>query len=176
MSFKKLVGTREIPVISMLLSLFGVVEAGQMRRLFSHLSDASYGRIMARMSREGMICLSEDAKLMAGSPAALKKYEPEDRVLCFEVFIYVKDRIQDYCQGEAPALVTVASSNETFDLIPVNEGCLQLINDKCDEIDEKTVRFLLVRDIGLVESIQRRFKNDYVFCKKEDGTLGIYEL
>lgn len=176
MSFRKLVGSHELPTISMLLSLFGVVETEQMRRLFDHLTDSSYGRIIARMSREGMIYRSPEGKLMAGSPYPLKKCEPEESVLCFEVFIYIKDRIHDFCKGEAPAIVAIAAKNEVFDIIPVNEENLGIINEKSIELDEKTVRFLAVRDVSLVQDIQRRFKNDYVFCMKSDKTLGVYEL
>ena len=55
MSLASMSRGREIGVITTLLSIFGAVEARQMRALFSHLKDAQNAAIMSRMYREGLI-------------------------------------------------------------------------------------------------------------------------
>ncbi len=37
-----------------LLTIFGVVEQRQMRLLFDHMSNRSYGQILARLRQEGL--------------------------------------------------------------------------------------------------------------------------
>ena len=44
MTFAHLTKDREFAVMTKLLTIFGIVEARQMRELFSHLSDGQYGR------------------------------------------------------------------------------------------------------------------------------------
>ena len=55
MLFSRASKGREVAYITELLSIFGIVEVRQMRRLFSHLSNAQYGQIISRLEREGII-------------------------------------------------------------------------------------------------------------------------
>ena len=48
MSFAGTVRNHELVYITKLLSIFGVVESTQMRKLFSHLNDSEYGKILTR--------------------------------------------------------------------------------------------------------------------------------
>lgn len=55
MSFATVVGDRQLAYITKILAIFGVVEERQMRELFSYLPAAKYGRIMTRLSSEGLV-------------------------------------------------------------------------------------------------------------------------
>ena len=54
MKFAYAARDREVAFIIRLLTIFGVVEQRQMRLLFNHLSNRSYGQILARLRREGL--------------------------------------------------------------------------------------------------------------------------
>ena len=176
MSFKQVVSKREIHCIAMLLSVFGVVEAEQMRRLFGHLSDAQYGSIMSRMRRDGVFCTSSDALLLAQSTFKLKTVDPSERIPAFEAFITLKDRMCDFCSGDAPALATIVSKDSDYDLIPVMPNNIALINDSLEHLPESTRRLLVVSDLDLVGQLRRRYKNDYVFHVAPDKKVETYEL
>ena len=62
MSFATVVGDRQLAYITKILAIFGVVEERQMRELFSYLPAAKYGRIMTRLSSEGLVYRTSDAK------------------------------------------------------------------------------------------------------------------
>ena len=49
MSFAKLTHNHELAYIPKLLAIFGVVERDQMRKLFSHLTESEYGKILTRL-------------------------------------------------------------------------------------------------------------------------------
>jgi len=176
MSFKQVVSKREIHCIDMLLSVFGVVEAEQMRRLFEHLSDAQYGSIMSRMRRDGAYCTSSDALLLSQNSYTLKTTEPAERIPAFEAFITLKDRMCDFCAGDAPAVATIVSKDSDYDLIPVMPYNIGQINDSLEHVPEKTKRLLVVSDLDLVGMLQRRYKNDYVFYVSPDKKVEMYEL
>lgn len=176
MSFKEMVGNREIHYISMLISCFGIVEAEQMRRLFDYLSSAQYGSIMSRLRRDGMFCTSSDALLLAQNSHAFKALNPDERVMAFEVFIVLRDRITDFSAGDPPAIAALASNENDFALIPVLPERIDLINVSAGRIPDETRRLLVTRDLDLVAGIDRRYKNDYVFHIAPDKKVETYEL
>ena len=49
MKFSNTVRRREVVFMIRLLTIFGVVEQRQMRLLFDHMSNRSYGQILARL-------------------------------------------------------------------------------------------------------------------------------
>ena len=49
MKFSNTVRRREVAFMIRLLTIFGVVEQRQMRLLFDHMSNRSYGQILARL-------------------------------------------------------------------------------------------------------------------------------
>ena len=67
MKFAYAARDREVAFIIRLLTIFGVVEQRQMRLLFNHLSNRSYGQILARLRREGL------AYFFAGRPISCHK-------------------------------------------------------------------------------------------------------
>ena len=68
MKFAYAARDREVAFIIRLLTIFGVVEQRQMRLLFNHLSNRSYGQILARLRREGLAYFSPEGRLRR-SPA-----------------------------------------------------------------------------------------------------------
>lgn len=67
MTFAHLTKDREFAVMTKLLTIFGIVEARQMRELFSHMSDGQYGRIMAQMQREGLAYRTPDGRFLTST-------------------------------------------------------------------------------------------------------------
>ena len=63
-----------------------------------------------------------------------------------------------------------------YDLIPVSSMNIALINEKADELPEQSVRFLVTRDLTLLNDIERRIQNDIALLVDENGVIGAYEL
>ena len=176
MSFRSTVKGHEIAFIAKVLAIFGAVEERQMRALFSHLSDDEYGKILMRMYREGMFYRTPDAMYLTCTRILLEKINIDASVICFWAFLELKDKIHDFFAGETPALVTLAAKNHDYDLIPVTVKTTQSINDTCEDLPEKTVRFLITRDLNLLIPVNRRLKNDYAILVGDDGVVETYEL
>ena len=75
MKFAYAARDREVAFIIRLLTIFGVVEQRQMRLLFNHLSNRSYGQILARLRREGL------AYSYRGSPEDLRHHHASAQCL-----------------------------------------------------------------------------------------------
>ena len=176
MSFASKTKKKEVPVISQLLSIFGIVEERQMRILFKHLSPKNYGRIMTRMHREGLLYYTPDGKYIACNETQARRADRKNSVLCFWAFIKIRDMMQDFCAGEEPALATVASFERDYDLIPITENNLNLINEAVDEIPEHSVRYLITDDLQRITGVDRRMKNDYLLHISENGEIETYEM
>jgi len=176
MSFKSIVKGHELAFVSKLLTIFGAVEERQMRQLFSHLSDSEYGKIMTRLYREGFFYRTPEAKYLTSTRVLLDKVNIQSSVACFWAFLELKDRICDFCIGETPAIITLAAKSTDYDLIPVTARNTQLINNSAEELPEKTVRFLVTRDLNLLTGIERRMKNDYAIHVDDRGVVETYEL
>ena len=175
MSFASRVGNRQIAMITRLLDCFRVVENRQMAELFSYMGN-DYGRVMARLHREGLAVRSSDSRYLTCSEFVLDRTVIASSVMCFWAFIKIKDKVQDFCAGDPPAIVTVAAKNKDYDLIPIKPNNINLINSTIDDIPERSVRFLVTRDLQLVANIDRRVKNDYVLLVGDDGVIETYEL
>lgn len=159
-----------------LISIFGILEVRQVREMFSHLSDRQYGKIMSRLHQEGMVYTLSDAEHLASNRLSAQKINMEDSVSCFWALIQIKDSIQDFCAGEMPALLTVSAGSADYDIIPVNQKAITLINDACFEIPSHVRRLLVVRSINDAQMIERRLQNDFVVVVGPDGVTGTYEL
>ena len=176
MSFVGTVKDRELAYITRILSIFGVVEERQMRKLFSHLNDKDYGRIMARIHREGLAYRNADAKYLAVSEFTLEKTDIESSVRCFWAFIQIKDKIHDFCASSPPAIITISSKSKDYDLIPLDAKTIEIVNGAMYDIGEQVVRFLVTDDLMNITRIDRREKNDFVIHVKPSGETEIYEL
>lgn len=176
MSFRTLVKGSEFAYICKLMTIFGAVEERQMRRLYDFLDDKEYGRLMTRLKREGFFYRTPDARYLASTRIMLNKVNISASVDCFWAFLELKDKVHDFCAGEAPALISMATKASVYDMIPVTGKNAQQINDSIDEIPERSIRFFVTRDLDLLTGIERRIKNDYAIHVDEDGVLETYEL
>lgn len=82
----------------------------------------------------------------------------------------------DFCAAERPTLLTISTKTKEYDLIPVSSSNIALINEKADELPEQSVRFLVTRDLTLLNDIERRIQNDIALLVDENGVIGAYEL
>ena len=83
MKFSYAARDREVAFIIRLLTIFGVVEQRQMRLLFDHLSNRSYGQILARLRREGLAYFSPDGQFLATSRYSLDHGKTLESVMVF---------------------------------------------------------------------------------------------
>lgn len=176
MSFASRYRGSELTIMVKLISIFGVVEACQMRELFSHLGDKQYSKIMSRLHQEGMLYTLPDAEHLASNRLSVNKVNWDDSVASFWTLISIKDSIQDFCAGEMPAILTVSTGEFDCDIIPVNDKALALINDACFVLPSNVRRLLVVRSFDAAAGIERRLRNDFVIVVGKDGVTGSYEL
>ena len=176
MSFASRVKGKEMACIVRILEIFGVVEQRQMRELFSRLSDDAYGKILSHLNSDGLVYWAKDGVRLAASRLALERTDFDASVMCFWAFVKMKDKIEDFCSGDPPALITVTTGANTVDLIPLTPENTDEINRNMEEMPEETKRFLVTRDPQLVSGVQRRYKNDYVLHVDSCGNIETYEL
>lgn len=175
MSFARLSKGKEIAIIATLLSIFGVVREQQMRALFSHLADSSYGRILSRLRMEGLGYRTPDAKYIASSKFALEKTDTRNSIACFEAFILVRDKIQDFCSGAYPATISITAEDYDYDIIPVSSTRADAINESALNLPDRTVRYLVTTDLATVKQLQLRPKNDFILLVLPTREIKIYK-
>ena len=175
MSFASMVKERQVVYITRLLSIFGVVEERQMRSLFSFLNDQRYGAMISVLHREGTAKRSPDAKYIASSRMSLTRTDIKTSVMCFWAFIAVKDKVLDFCAGEAPTMVTISGQKGVYDIIPVTPKNIEQVNPSY-ELPESTVRLLVTNDLESLTQLDRRVRNDLVLLVGKDGVTETYEL
>lgn len=100
-----------------LLTIFGVVEQRQMRLLFDHMSNRSYGQILARLRQEGLAYFSPDGQFLATSRYSLDHGKTQEAIMAFWAFIQMRDHVLDFCASEPPAILSFSSSDKDYDLI-----------------------------------------------------------
>ena len=118
MSFASRIKGKEMACIVRILEIFGVVEQRQMRELFSRLSDEAYGKILSHLNSDGLVYWAKDGVRLAASRLTLERTDFDASVMCFWAFVKMKDKIEDFCSGDPPALITVTTGANTVDLIP----------------------------------------------------------
>ena len=176
MKFEHAVKGRELAVITKLLAIFGVVEARQMRTLFSHLSAREYGKILTRLNREGLVYHSHGAKYLSTDKYSVDKARIDASVWAFWAFIRMKDNVLDFCASAAPALLSFSSGEKEFDLIPYSPEQLDLINRARDELPASTARLFVVQEGADFSGIDVRIKNDFAIRVAADGEATVYKL
>ena len=75
MKFSNTVRRREVAFMIRLLTIFGVVEQRQMRLLFDHMSNRSYGQILARLRQEGLAYFSPDGQIPRNKSILIRSRE-----------------------------------------------------------------------------------------------------
>ena len=103
MKFSNTVRRREVVFMIRLLTIFGVVEQRQMRLLFDHMSNRSYGQILARLRQEGLAYFSPDGQFLATSRYSLDHGKTQEAIMAFWAFIQMRDHVLDFCASEPPA-------------------------------------------------------------------------
>ena len=151
MKFAYAARDREVAFIIRLLTIFGVVEQRQMRLLFNHLSNRSYGQILARLRREGLAYFSPDGQFLATSRYSLDHGKTLESVMVFWAFIKMRDNVLDFCASDPPAILSFSSA-------------------------EATVRLIVVDDLSTLDEAEPRLVNDYGILVGPNGVEQIYKM
>ena len=176
MLFCNLTKNREVAVISQLLAIFGTVEVRQMRALFSHLSDARFGRIMFRLEREGIVYHNPGGRYLSSSWCAAGRTDPAASVRTFWAFIRVKDRLESFCGGDGPVLVSVSNGADELDMIPVRADSAGEIAAHAAAVPKDVKRLLIVSSAEEADGLAFRDRNDFLMEVGEDGETGLYKI
>ena len=168
MKFAYAARDREVAFIIRLLTIFGVVEQRQMRLLFNHLSNRSYGQILARLRREGLAYFSPDGQFLATSRYSLDHGKTLESVMVFWAFIKMRDNVLDFCASDPPA--------KDYDLIPGSKQNIPAINAARTVVAEATVRLIVVDDLSTLDEVEPRLVNDYGILVGPNGVEQIYKM
>lgn len=176
MKFSKASKDRELPVIIQLLTIFGVVEQRQLRILFDYMDDNDYGKILSTLNREKMAYFSPDGRYISTNRYSLDHGKRLDAVLAFWAFIQMRDRVLDFCSSDPPSILSFSSADKDYDLVPGSPQNIGAINQQAESIPEKTIRFIVVKDLDDAESLHPRSRNDYLVLVGVDGVKQMYQL
>lgn len=176
MKFAYAARDREVAFIIRLLTIFGVVEQRQMRLLFNHLSNRSYGKILARLRREGLAYFSPDGQFLATSRYSLDHGKTLESVMVFWAFIKMRDNVLDFCASDPPAILSFSSAAKDYDLIPGSKQNIPAINAARTVVAEATVRLIVVDDLSTLDEVEPRLVNDYGILVGPNGVEQIYKM
>ena len=166
MKFAYAARDREVAFIIRLLTIFGVVEQRQMRLLFNHLSNRSYGQIL----------FSPDGQFLATSRYSLDHGKPLESVMVFWAFIKMRDNVLDFCASDPPAILSFSSAAKDYDLIPGSKQNIPAINAARTVVAEATVRLIVVDDLSTLDEVEPRLVNDYGILVGPNGVEQIYKM
>ena len=176
MKFSNTVRRREVVFMIRLLTIFGVVEQRQMRLLFDHMSNRSYGQILARLRREGLAYFSPDGQFLATSRDSLDHGKTQEAIMAFWAFIQMRDHVLDFCASEPPAILSFSSADKDYDLISGSQRNIPSINASRTLVPEASVRLIVVDDMKSLDELIPRDDNDYGVLTGSDGVEQIYKL
>lgn len=176
MKFAYAARDREVAFVIRLLTIFGVVEQRQMRLLFDHLSNRSYGQILARLRREGLAYFSPDGQFLATSRYSLDHGKALESVMVFWAFIKMRDNVLDFCASDPPAILSFSSAAKDYDLIPGSKQNIPAINAARAVVAEATVRLIVVDDLSTLDEVEPRLVNDYGVLVGPNGVEQIYKI
>lgn len=176
MKFAYAARDHEVVFIIRLLTIFGVVEQRQMRLLFDHLSNRSYGQILARLRREGLAYFSPDGQFLATNRYSLDHGKTLESVMAFWAFIKMRDNVLDFCASEPPAILSFSSAAKDYDLIPGSRQNIPAINAARTMIPAATVRLIVTNNLDLLDEVEPRAANDFGILVGPDGVEQIYKM
>ena len=176
MKFSNTVRRREVAFMIRLLTIFGVVEQRQMRLLFDHMSNRSYGQILARLRQEGLAYFSPDGQFLATSRYSLDHGKTQEAIMAFWAFIQMSDHVLDFCASEPPAILSFSSADKDYDLISGSQRNIPSINASRTLVPEASVRLIVVDDMKSLDELIPRDDNDYGVLTGSDGVEQIYKL
>lgn len=167
---------REVAFFIRLLTIFGVVEQRQMRLLFDHLGNRSYGQILALLRREGLAYFSPDGQFLATSRYSLDHGKIAESVMAFWAFIEMRDNVLDFCASEPPAILSFSSASKDYDLIPGSMQNIPAINASRILVPESTVRLIVVSELDMLDDVETRDTNDFGILVGSNGVEQIYKI
>ena len=176
MKFANEVRGHEVAVIIRLLTIFGVVEQRQMRLLFNHMSNRAYGQALSLLRREGLAYFSPDGQYLATSRYSLDHKKTIESVMTFWAFIKMRDKVQEFCASEPPAILSFSSAAKDYDLISGSKQNIPAINAARTVVAEATVRLIVVDDLSTLDEIEPRLVNDYGVLVGPNGVEQIYKM
>ena len=167
---------RVLPVAIQILTIFGVVEQRQLRLLFDFLSDNEFGKILSLLKREGFVFISADGKFISSSRYTMAHKKTLDSVMTFWAFIYLRDKITEFCASDPPSILTFTASGRDYDLIPGSIENLPAINEQAYSVPDETVRLIVTKTVDIRKQIEARKENDYLVHVGQDGVQQMYRL
>lgn len=167
---------REMAFAIRLLTIFGVVEQRQMRLLFDHMSNRSYGQVVAKLRREGLAYFSPDGQFLATSRYSLDHGKTLESVMVFWAFIKMRDNVLDFCASDPPAILSFSSASKDYDLIPGSRQNIPSINASRTIVSEGTVRLIVIDNLDLLDEVESRADNDYGVLVGSNGVEQIYKM
>ena len=176
MKFANAARGQEVVFIIRLLTIFGVVEQRQMRLLFDHMSNRSYGQILDRLRREGLAYFSPDGQFLATNRYSLDHGKTLESVMAFWAFIKMRDNVLDFCASEPPAILSFSSAAKDYDLIPGSRQNIPAINAARTMIPAATVRLIVTNNLDLLDEVEPRAANDFGILVGPDGVEQIYKM
>lgn len=176
MKFANAARGQEVVFFIRLLTIFGVVEQRQMRLLFDHMSNRSYGQILSRLQREGLAYFSPDGQFIATNRYSLDHGKTLESVMAFWAFIKMRDNVLDFCASEPPAILSFSSAAKDYDLIPGSRQNIPAINAARTMIPTATVRLIVTNSLDLLDEVEPRAANDFGILVGPNGVEQIYKM
>ncbi len=175
MEFTKVYRHQELAAIAKLLSVFGIVEERQLRKLFVHLKDKEYGRLLSAIKREGFVSFFSEGRYIAAPNFIPEPAKSRDSILVFWCFIHFRSRIEDFCGSDPPTLLTFSSEDKECDLIPGTPANVAAINAQADQINSEVRRFIVTRTKDDVSGVELRPSNDYLVFVDDEGNCTLFK-
>jgi len=176
MEFTKTYRHQELAAVSKLLSVFGVIEERQLRKLFAHLQDREYGRLLSAVRREGFASFTSGGRYITVPNLDPDPERVLDAVLVFWSFYHFRKRIEDFCESDPPALLTFSYEGKDYDLIPGTPANVAAINAQTDRVLPGTTRFIVTGKTGNVPGLELRPVNDYLVAVADDGSCTLLKM
>lgn len=176
MSLASMSKGKETETISAMLSIFGIVETRQLRKMFEHLKDAQYGAIIARMHRQHMLWYGYGGKYVALSEHAAKYVDVDKSVMMCWAFLAVKHLVREISSGDGPTFLTFTGRRKEYDLICLNRDTREEIIHNAPRTGDRIRRIFVCSDMSETDGLVFRTALDRVFLVTESGEIEQYEL
>lgn len=176
MSFKRLSKGREMFYMSDLLRIFGTIEEKQLRMLFFFLTDAEYGKILAKLSRECRVSRRKGWRYISGSEQLAKTTNIDESVRLFWAFTEMRKIMTDYCEASAPVKLSFMVEDQECDLLYLTKENRKAVEEHGEGIAEQIKRFIVVADMKAAEGTEFREENDFVMEVSMDGKTVLHAM
>jgi len=175
MEFTRTYRHRELAAAAKLFSVFRAVEERQLRRLFAHLKDREYERLLAAIRRGGLAGFSPGDRYLTVPGTGPDPDSIRDSILVFRGFCHLRSRVEDFCGSDPPSLLTFSFEGKDYDLIPGTAANVAAINAQADLASPETTRFIVTETPDAVPGLALRPAGDYLIAAAGDGSCTIYQ-